>query len=123
VGNNVNIETDTEFGLVIMGGSTDVDTAIQWMIERSGGGEAVILRASGTDAYNNYNYGLGTLNSVETLLIDSKSLANNEKVAETIRNAELLFIAGGDQSNYKDYWRNTKTEEAINYLLNIKKVP
>src|SRR5699024_5452096 len=41
----------------------------------------------------------------------------------TIRNAELLFIAGGDQSNYKDFWRNTKTEEAINYLLNIKKVP
>ncbi|MGZ5246247.1 MAG: cyanophycinase, partial [Flavitalea sp.] len=40
-----------------------------------------------------------------------------------IRNAEMLFITGGDQSNYMRFWRDTKVEDAINYLMNVKKVP
>lgn len=35
----------------------------------------------------------------------------------------MLFIAGGDQSRYMNFWRGTKTQAAINYLLNVKKVP
>jgi cyanophycinase len=63
------------------------------------------------------------VNSVETLLINSRSLADNDTVAAIIRNAEMLFIAGGDQSNYMQYWRGTKTGAAINYLLTQKKAP
>lgn len=117
------IDTDTKLGLVIMGGGADVDDAFKWLIERSGGGDIVVLRASGTDAYNKYIFRLGTVNSVETLLIDSRSAANDEKVVQTIMNAEGLFIAGGDQSDYMDFWKDTETEEALNYLLNEKKVP
>src|SRR5690606_20531535 len=54
---------------------------------------------------------------------NSRALADNEQVASMIRNAEMLFIAGGDQSNYMKYWKNTKTMDAINYLLNVKKAP
>lgn len=106
-----------------MGGSTDVDAAFQWMIERNGGGDVVIIRASGTDAYNPYINKLGKVNSVETLKIDSRKLAEDEGVARIIRNAEMLFIAGGDQSDYTEYWKNSKVMDAINYLLNVKKVP
>ena len=41
-------------GLVIMGGGTDVDAAFQWMCERAGGGDFVVIRTTGTDAYNPY---------------------------------------------------------------------
>lgn len=42
-----------------MGGGTDVDAAFKWMIERSGGGNFVVIRTAGTDAYNPYIYNLG----------------------------------------------------------------
>lgn len=123
VGDTTDIKTQTKLGIVIMGGGTDVDAAFKWMIERSGGGNAVIIRASGTDAYNSYVKKLGQISSVETLKIDSKTLANNEGVATIIRNAELLFIAGGDQSDYTTYWKNTKVSAVIDYLVQVKKIP
>ncbi len=107
----------------MVGGGKDVDAAFKWMMNRSGGGDVVVIRASGTDAYNPYIYGLGKINSVETLLINSRDLANNDTVAYIIRNAEMLFIAGGDQSNYMKFWKGTKTLDAINYLLNVKHAP
>lgn len=122
-GDIADVQTTTKSGIVIMGGGTDVSAAFQWMIARSGGGDVVIIRATGTDAYNAYVKGLGTVNSVETLKIDSRRLADDDGVAAIIRNAEMLFIAGGDQSDYTAYWKGTKTMAAINYLLNEKKVP
>jgi cyanophycinase-like exopeptidase len=123
IGDITDVQTTVQGGIVLMGGSTDVDAAFKWMIERSGGGDVVIIRASGTSAYNPYVFGLGKVNSVETLKIDSRELADNDTVANIIRNAEMLFIAGGDQSNYMKYWMNTKTGAAINYLLNEKQAP
>ncbi|ANH82721.1 hypothetical protein A8C56_18630 [Niabella ginsenosidivorans] len=123
VGDTADVIKSTGGGMVLMGGGTDVDAAFKWMIDRSGGGDVVIIRASGTDAYNPYVYKLGAVNSVETLLINSRELADNDAIARIIRNAEMLFIAGGDQSKYREYWKGTKTEAAINYLLNEKKTP
>ncbi|RZK52984.1 MAG: cyanophycinase [Pedobacter sp.] len=123
VGDTSNVVKTVTGGLVLMGGGADVDAAFKWMIERSGGGDVVILRASGTDAYNPYVNSLGTVNSVETLLINSKELANDDIVAYIIRNAEMVFIAGGDQSDYMNFWRGTKVEKALNYLLTEKKAP
>jgi cyanophycinase-like exopeptidase len=123
VGDTADVKTKTRAGSVLMGGGTDVDAAFKWMINRSGGGYVVIIRASGTDDYNTYVDSIGKVSSVETLKIDSRALAENDTVARIIRNAEMLFIAGGDQSNYMKYWRGTKTMAAINYLLNVKHVP
>lgn len=123
VGDTSNVVKTVTGGMVLMGGSTDVDAAFKWMIDRSGGGDVVVLRATGTSAYNLYINGLGSVNSVETLLINSKELANNDTVAYIIRNAEMVFIAGGDQSDYVNYWKGTKVEKALNYLLTEKKAP
>jgi cyanophycinase-like exopeptidase len=38
-------------------------------------------------------------------------------VLATIRNAEALFIAGGDQSRYVRFWQGTPVEDAIHELL------
>src|SRR3954466_6387314 len=72
VGDTANVNTPVKAGLVMIGGGRDVDEAFKWMIDRSGGGDVVIIRASGKDGYNPYIYGLGKVNSVETLKIDSR---------------------------------------------------
>ncbi|TDH27241.1 cyanophycinase [Segetibacter sp. 3557_3] len=123
IGDTADVKTKTNYGLVLMGGGKDVDEAFKWMIHKSGGGNVVIIRASGTNAYNRYVYRLGNVASVETLKIDTRELANNDTVINIIRNAEMLFIAGGDQSVYMKQWKGTKTADAINYLLGVKDVP
>lgn len=122
-GDTTDVRTRTKAGLVLMGGGKDVDAAFKWMISKSGGGNVVIIRASGTNAYNRYVYNLGKVSSVETLKIDTRELADNDTVVRVIRNAEILFIAGGDQSVYMRQWKGTKTADAINYLINEKKCP
>lgn len=122
-GNGKDTVTTTTPGFVLMGGGADVDEAITWMLQRSGGGDIVVIRSTGTNAYNSYMYSLAPVNSVETLLINSTDLANNQQVANRIRQAEGLFIAGGDQWEYVSYWKGTLVNDAINYLINVKKVP
>ena len=104
VGDAADVTRTTAGGTVLMGGGPDVDAAMQWMIGKAGGGDFVVLRATGTDAYNAYVYGLGGVNSCETLLINSRTLANDPQVEAKIRGAEAVFIAGGDQANYVNFW-------------------
>jgi cyanophycinase len=122
-GDPADVKTKTQPGLVLAGGSTDVEAAMQWFLERTGGGDIVIIRASGSTGYNEFLFKLGKVNSVETLLINSRALAENDTVVQIVRNAEGLFIAGGDQWNYTQYWMGTPLNDAINYLINQKKIP
>ncbi len=121
-GDAADVTTAATGGLLLMGGSTDVDAAIAWFLQRAAGGDVVVIRSSGADGYNAYMYNMVAVNSVETIIIDSREKASLSTVADKIRNAEALFIAGGDQWNYVNYWKNTVTEDAINYLINTKKV-
>ena len=122
-GDTTDVTTPTRGGVALIGGGGDVEGAFKWMIDRSGGGNVVVIRASDNYLYNETINKLGKVRSVETLLINSREVADDEGVARVIRNAEMLFITGGDQSNYMRYWRGTKTAAAINYLLNVKKAP
>jgi len=124
VGDTSDVQGATQSGTVLMGGSTDVDEAMRWMLSRAGGGDVVIIRASGGNGYNDYLFTLGAkVNSVETYLVNSRDLANNPDIERRVRNAEMVFIAGGDQANYVNYWRNTRLHDALNYLANVKKIP
>ncbi|HEX8618930.1 MAG TPA: peptidase, partial [Thermoanaerobaculia bacterium] len=51
-GSSADVTTTTSAGTVLMGGGSDVAAAFQWMIGKSGGGDFVVIRATGTDAYN-----------------------------------------------------------------------
>lgn len=125
---NADITTKTEFGIALMGGA-DANTiaeqeAFKFLVEKSGGGDFVVLRSTGSDGYNDFIFeDIGGVNSVITLLIKSKEDANNSFAVETIKNAEAIFIAGGDQSNYVNYWSGSELQEALNYVLNDKKIP
>lgn len=83
-------------GLVLMGGGKDVDAAFRWLIAKAGGGHVVVVRASGTDAYNPYIQKLGA-RSVETLFIKTPEDARDPQTLDKIRHADALWIAGGDR--------------------------
>ena len=104
--------------LILMGGGADVDASFsQRAFPVANGGDVVILRTSGSNGYNDYLYNLvtGALkpDSVETLLLDTRDKANTDYADWVIRNAELIFIAGGDQSTYINAWKDTRSEDAI----------
>lgn len=118
VGNPNDVSTATTAGFVLMGGGTDVDAAFQWMCGRSGGGDFLVIRATGTDAYNPYIQGLcPSENSVATLIIPNATAANDPFVASTINSAEAVFIAGGDQSDYINFWTGSAVQSGLNALI------
>lgn len=111
------VTVKTEFAVALMGGGEDIDEAFQWMCGKSGGGDFLVVRATGDDDYDPYIAKLCHENSVATLIIPTREAAMDPAVAEIISKAEALFISGGDQSNYVKYWKGTPVEDAINGLI------
>ena len=114
LGNKDDIQTKPTFGIAMMGGGTDLDEAFRWLCSKGNGGDFLILRAHGDDDYNPYVKGLCKVNSVSTLILPDRASAEDPAVAEIIRKAEVVFIAGGDQSNYIRGWQGTPVQTAIN---------
>ena len=98
----------------MMGGGSDLDEAFRWLCGKANGGDFLILRAHGDDDYNSYVNGLCKANSVATLIIPDRASAQDPAVADIIRHAEAVFIAGGDQANYVHFWKGTAVQDAIN---------
>jgi cyanophycinase len=118
VGSANDTSTATTPGTVLMGGGTDVDAAFEWMCQRSGAGDFLVIRATGTDAYNPYIQSLcPNENSVATLIIPNRTAANDPFVVNAIQKAEALWIAGGDQSNYVNFWKGAPVETELNNLI------
>jgi cyanophycinase-like exopeptidase len=129
--------------VALVGGGYDVGEAFRWMIARAGitntsGGRFVIIRATGTDAYNPYIYSrLGQvdttsprgyemvggadlgLTSVETLVIPSRAAAEDPFVLKVIGRASAIFIAGGDQADYYNYWQSTSLNSLIQKAIAV----
>lgn len=126
---------------VLMGGGPDVDEAFRWMVTRAGirpgtGGRFVVIRATGTEAYDPYIFysdasnrttgpaidgwvggaALG-LSSVETLVVPSVDAANDPGVSEVLAKANAVFIAGGDQSDYIKFWKGTALDRTLQQLM------
>lgn len=118
VGSANDIITATTAGTVLMGGGTDVDAAFQWMCEKAGNGDFLVIRTTGTDAYNPYIYDLCPgVNSVATLIVPTAVGANDPFVVSAIRSAEAIWIAGGDQSTYITYWKGTALQSELNSAI------
>ncbi len=114
IGQKDDVQTKPAFGIAMMGGGDDLDEAFRWLCAKANGGDFLILRAHGDDDYNSYVNGLCKANSVATLIIPDRDAAQDPAVAGIIRNAEAVFIAGGDQANYIHFWRGTPVNDALN---------
>ena len=89
VGNPADVSTETKPGFVLEGGGTDIDDSFTWMIDRSGGGDFVVIRTSGTDAYNPYIQAMTTpegrrADSVSTLVFRDRAASFNPFVLDTL---------------------------------------
>jgi len=113
-GNPQDVQTHAEAGVAMMGGGTDLDEAFRWLCGKANGGDFLIVRAHGAADYNPYVTGLCKVNSVATLIIPNRKAALKPRVTEIIGQAEAIFIAGGDQSRYVNFWKGTPVEDAIN---------
>jgi cyanophycinase len=114
LGNKVDVTTTPAAGTAMMGGGKDLDEAFRWLCNKTNGGDFLVLRARGDDDYNSYVNGVCKLNSVATLIIPDSAAAQDPAVADIIRHAEAIFIAGGNQARYVMYWKGTPVEDAIN---------
>ncbi|MEM5017422.1 cyanophycinase [Metabacillus indicus] len=119
--------TAASFGQVYMGGSTDVDKAMEWMIQKANGGDFLIIRASGSNGYNQYLYDLAQsigkpLNSVNTVVVTNLSQAGSDSsLIDRINKAEAIFFAGGNQADYVEFLEGSPALTALN--SRIQNVP
>lgn len=107
--------------LVLMGGGTDVDEAFKAMIAKAVGSsghkiDIVIVRASGADGYNPYLYAMDGVDSVETLVVKTRAGADDPTVNAIVAQADVLFIAGGDQWNYINLWKGSRLDTTLQGL-------
>ena len=104
-------------GFALMGGG-EQDSALKFLCERANGGDFLILRANTEDDYaqevNEKIRALCPLNSAATIIFSEREDSDDPKLIEHIAQAEAVFIAGGDQSNYVRFWQDTPVEEALN---------
>lgn len=127
---NRTIQETTPRSAILLIGGAEGDTsgenaATQWFLERAKGGKYLVLRVGGVGSQAEWicQHYRDWVAAAAELSIDSRDAANNPDVVDYIREADALFIAGGDQNEYQELWEGTDTEDAINYLINDKKVP
>jgi beta-aspartyl-peptidase (threonine type) len=106
---------DTEPALMLMGGGDWPDKGFAWFAAKGGHGHFLILRASGDDDMQKDLYTkIGGVASVQTLVFHSRAAASDPKVLDIVRHADGIFIAGGDQSNYVNFWKGTPLNKLLN---------
>lgn len=107
--------------------SVDYD-AYRWFLDRAAGGDILVLTADPApcDIYNKFLYNMSGIapavrpNSVTTACFTSRAGANTPP-ARLVRllavadggGASGIFITGGDQSLYYEYWRGTAVAAAL----------
>ncbi len=105
-------------GLLLGGGGADVDAAFvaahDLVVGSAGrGGDVVVLRATGANAYDAYLDGLAAWSSVQTFVVPALAPPRDlAYVAAAVDKAELVFFAGGDQADYVA-WKGSALMKAV----------
>ena len=111
----------TQFGVAMMGGGGSVDAAFRFIADRAGHGHIVILRAVSDDSFDadDGSYGKkfmsewGPVASAETITFHNRDASSDPRVLKALREADGIFLAGGDQANYVRYWKGTGVQTAL----------
>lgn len=117
-GNATDSTAQPRSGFALMGGGARQDLAFLWLCQRANGGDFLVLSARDDDAYmkkvNDEIKVICPLNSVATLSFSDREDSSDSKVAQIIDQAETIYLAGGDQSDYVRFWQDTPVEDALN---------
>ena len=117
---------------VLMGGGLDVKDAFSWMITNMaqcrGGipgkpGNFVVIRAGGNPSYDSFIFKLGPVASVQTLVVPTIETANDPALEPYIRNAGAIWLTGGDQGDYYNFWKGTLLERLVSEQVDNYGIP
>jgi len=116
-GNPADLPVTPKPGFALMGGG-EQDPALKILCSWANGGDFLILRANTEDDYarkvDEEIRALCPLNSAATVVFSEREDSDDPKLLERIQEAEAIYIAGGDQSNYVRFWQDTPVEDALN---------
>lgn len=106
--------------LLLAGGGGDVTAGLQRAIDRIRGCtecdakiDVVVLRASGAEGYNPYFMAMRGVDSVLAMVITDRESSSRPDVVRAVRDAELVYFAGGDQCNYIRWIKGTPVARAV----------
>lgn len=126
---------------VLMGGGVDVPAAFAFMIremtvcaDESTGkpGNFVVVRAGGNPAYDSYIYKQGPVSAVVTIVVPDRASAlaigdpDNEvgqQVQTLLKSAGAIWLTGGDQGDYYNFWKETPLEKLISSQVQYFGIP
>lgn len=101
-------------GLLLLGGGDRAIDAMRWFFRKAGNGHVVILRASGEGQIGEeFVTAPGGIVSAETFVFHDRAPATHPQILAALRDADGIFIAGGDQSNYVRFWKGTPVAAAL----------
>jgi cyanophycinase len=108
------------FIVAIGGGTEDSRSLDTWssivyrrIVELGNFGKVIVLSFHAeTNWIPDYFKSLGASDAVN-IKIDSKDKANSDQLYEALINCQIIFIKGGDQHNYTNFWKGTRVEKAI----------
>jgi cyanophycinase len=124
-GNDADSNAKPRPGIALMGGGAQQDPAFLFLCERANGGDFLVLRANTEDDYakkvDEEIKALCPLNSAATIVFADREDSDDPKVIQTIEQAEVIYFAGGDQSNYVRFWQDTPVEDALNRHIAAEK--
>src|SRR5450432_3448127 len=105
-------------GFALMGGGEHLEAAYRFLCERANHGDFLVLRADTEDDYaqqvNKEIAAVCPLNSAATIVFSDREDSDDPKLIAIIQQAEAIFFAGGDQSNYVRFWQDTPVQDALN---------
>jgi cyanophycinase len=117
-GNSADLQVTPRAGFALMGGGAHQEAAFRFLCERTNGGDFLILRANTNDEdakeENEEVRAVCPLNSVAAIVFGGRDDSDDPRLLKIIEQAETIFIAGGDQSNYVRFWQDTTVQEALN---------
>jgi beta-aspartyl-peptidase (threonine type) len=103
-----------EPGLLLMGGGDRNHDALRWFLKKAGNGHLVVLRASQAGEVGEEFYKeVGGIASVQTFVFSNREASYDRALIKALAHADGIFIAGGDQSRYVRYWRDTPVAAAL----------
>jgi cyanophycinase len=109
--------------VMIAGGGGEVaggwsDAPYRWVIEHAANKRIAVITYdnAATQWVPNYFVTLGAKSS-KNFIINSRSAADMQQLYDSLVTYSGIFIKGGDQARYYEYYRGTKTQAAIQYVF------
>lgn len=119
---------NTSATLMLSGGAGgnqpgEKEATLEWL-KLSGGGDFLVIRSNGVGSQAKWvcrtfpQY----VKSAAEISIDSIEDANHPAVNKLLAEAEVIWIAGGDQNRYEDFWKGSKLAESLNQHIQTKAI-